>query len=337
MERRTAEAAVSGRQELLITSPNSGRTTWGRRIRNFTTVHPIAMWLRVNRRLWAVTPEKLRRMGLIQTYGRLLHWLVCSRTTRRQNHGTFFFRNRPQLELIGRLAGRTVPSKPGALRIAVLGCSKGAEVYSLVWVIRKYHPALALRIQAVDISEEVLQYAEAGTYRLTGPDDQIYPICSRLTEDELREMFDRAGEEVRVKRWLTKDIEWRQGDATDPHLVEVLGPQDMVVANTFLCHMEPARAELCLGKLGRLVAPGGYLVVSGVDLDVKTRVVQCEGWEPVLEDLEEIHEGDRLLREDWPFKYWGLEPLDRKRTDWHIRYATVFRIRRSTPTSQPAR
>jgi hypothetical protein len=42
--------------------------------------------------------------------------------------------------------------------------------------------------------------------------------------------------------------------------------------------------------------------------------------------LEAIHDGDRSLREVWPYKYWGLEPLDKRRPDWPIRYASAFRV-----------
>ena len=54
-------------------------------------------------------------------------------------------------------------------------------------------------------------------------------------------------------------------------------------------------------------APGGFLFVSGVDLDVRTKVAADLGWKPCLELLEEMHEGDSSLRTSWPCKYWGLE------------------------------
>ena len=55
------------------------------------------------------------------------------------------------------------------------------------------------------------------------------------------------------------------------------------------------------------------------------------GWEPVPQLMAEIHDGDPLLRADWPLSWWGLEPLDRRRHDWQIRYASVFRVRHALP------
>jgi hypothetical protein len=90
--------------------------------------------------------------------------------------------------------------------------------------------------------------------------------------------------------------------------------------------MTPADAEKCLRNIGRLVSIGGYLFVSGIDLDVRTKVAVELGWKPVLEFLTEIHDGDPSIRADWPCHWWGLEPLNRKRHDWQIRYAAAFRI-----------
>jgi SAM-dependent methyltransferase len=90
--------------------------------------------------------------------------------------------------------------------------------------------------------------------------------------------------------------------------------------------MEPAEAERCLRNIARLVRPGGYLVVSGIDLDVRSKVAKSLSWKPVTAAIEDIHNGDRSLRLSWPWRYWGLEPLDRTRRDWEVRYASIFEL-----------
>jgi len=90
--------------------------------------------------------------------------------------------------------------------------------------------------------------------------------------------------------------------------------------------MESSEAETCLRNIVRLVVPGGYLFVSGIDLDVRTKVARELGWKPVLDLLEDVHDGDVSIRQSWPFEYWGLEPLDKRRSDWKVRYASVFQI-----------
>jgi hypothetical protein len=90
--------------------------------------------------------------------------------------------------------------------------------------------------------------------------------------------------------------------------------------------MEPAAAERCLRNIARLVEPNGHLFVSGIDLDVRTRLAQEMGLKPVADLIKEIHEGDPSLRQGWPLEYWGLEPFWDDRTDWKFRYASVFQI-----------
>jgi len=278
----------------------------------------------LNKRIWERLPSRVRNLHSVRSYGALLHTLVCLSAKRQQFFGTFFLRNRPALELMRRLTQQRTHGS--TLRIAVLGCSIGAEVYSILWTIRSARPDLKVLLDAVDISKEILSFAEKGIYASDTSHLVGASIFERLTETEMVEIFDWEGDRAKVKSWLREGITWRLGDAADPELVDRLGPQDMVVASNFLCHMARADAEKCLRNIAQLVSPGGYLFVSGSDLDVRTKVALDLGWEPVRELIVEIHEGDRSLRADWPWAWWGLEPLNRKRHDWQTRYAASFRI-----------
>ena len=279
-------------------------------------------------------------------YSRYLHDMVRQLADRRQSFGTFFLRNRPELQLMCRLLDPKAPDSEAS--VAVLACSKGAEVYSIVWAIRSARPDLKLRLHALDISEEILNFAAGGVYSLAETEapnsrngegttasgdvnwntsrDQIAPIFERMTAAEVESMFEVEGDEAHVKPCLKEGIHWLRGDAGDPQLLSTLDPQDIVVANRFLCHMQPAPAEACLRNIVRLVKPGGYLFVSGIDLDVRTKVALDLRWKPVTDLIREVHDGDVSIRRGWPLEYWGLEPLDDRRPDWQVRYASVFQI-----------
>jgi len=315
--------------------------------------HPFlvgSMWI------WRHLPASLTSWRPVRAYGIHLHSFIQLRATRNQFVGTFFFRNRPELELLIRLLDQK--SHGTNLDLTVLACSKGAEVYSISHAIRCSLPDLNFRLRALDIDKDVLEFAEAGTYSLKNLDtsstlsptwlvelgddvatktfrDQKTSMFERMSSEEIEVMFDRQGELLKVKPAFRKGITWDFGDARHPKLVEVLGLQDIVFANRFLCHMRSEDAEACLRNIGRLVKPGGYLFVSGVDLDVRSKVARELGWRPVTELIREIHEGDSSLRRDWPQEYWGLEPFDSDRIDWQFRYASVFQIGEmfSTPGS----
>jgi SAM-dependent methyltransferase len=279
---------------------------------------------RVNEWVWNRLPSCVTTAHPVCSYGAFLHSLVGRRSARRQYHGTFFLRNRPELELIRALSNQR--AKGSTLRISVLACSNGAEVYSILWTIRSARPDLKLIVHAADISSEILEIAQNGLYSLNAQELMDSPIFERLTEAEMQAMFDRENDQVRIKSWIKEGISWQVADASDPGLARCFGLQDMVVANRFLCHMAPPDAERCLRNIAHLVTPGGYLFVSGIDLDVRTKVALDLGWTPVLDLLEEIHNGDPSLRRDWPWKYWGLEPFTSKRQDWSVRYASVFQL-----------
>jgi SAM-dependent methyltransferase len=281
-------------------------------------------FLTLNARVWSLLAPSFAKFRLAWWYGDFLHTLVRLHADRTQNHGTFFFRNRPQLALIRRLVDQK--PKGSTLRISVLASSNGSEVYSILWTIRSARPDLKVIMHAVDISNEVVQIAREGVYLLRVCALTKTTVFDRATEEEIRAMFDREGDQARIKSWIKEGIVWQVWDAGDPALVRLLGPQDIVVGNNFLCHMDPASAEKCLRNIASLVNPGGYLFVSGIDLDVRTKVALDSGWTPVRELLEEIHDGDPCMRRDWPWKYWGLQPLNKKKAEWQTRYAAVFRI-----------
>lgn len=286
---------------------------------------PVGAYLRLNELLWKNLPSSFTALGPIRLYGNWLFRLAQIRRSRAQAFSTVFLRNRPELELIRRLVERR--TKEDILRVAVLGCSTGAEAYSVAWRIRSARPDLKVILQAVDISTQAVEIAKRGVYSLTTPHlINNTMICERMTAAEVEDFFDRDGDIVTVKSWIKKGIDWHVADVRDPELLDVLGPQDVVVANNFLCHMEAPEAEKCLRNIARLVVPDGYLFVSGIDLDIRAKVACDLRWKPLQQLLEEVHEGDPWLRETWPFQYAGLEPLNKKRRDWRIRYATAFQL-----------
>lgn len=302
-------------------------------------------YLRQLRRIWIRLPVALQRARLGRAFGRHVDRIVRLYSERNQHFATFFLRNRPELELLLRLASQTPQS--GSLRMTILACSKGAEAYSMAWTIRSARPDINLRICAIDISHEIVEFAERGVYSMRKPEpqdlsteevvrqnknlasipssDRFAWIFEGISQAEIESMFDVRGQEATVKQWLREGITWQTGDAGDPALAAAIGQQDIVVANRFLCHMLPKDAEKCLRNVDRLVRPGGYLLVCGVDLDVRTRIALERNWSPVTELIREIHASDDL-GPAWPVDYWGLEPLDDRRPDWQVRYATAFRI-----------
>jgi chemotaxis methyl-accepting protein methylase len=307
---------------------------------------PTNAFLRANRYVWNTLPLSVVHSRPFDWYGHFLHALVRVQDVRAQAHSTFFLRNRPELELIQRLVRRK--SNGDMVKVAVLGCSTGAEVYSIAWAIRTARPDLRLVIHAVDISNEAVEFAQRGVYPLNArvvlnglrdcmaaghwrvgePGSGLVDseIFERMTAAEKAEFFDLYEDTAMIRGWLKEGIEWGVADVREPETLDQSGPHDVVVANNFLCHMKAAEAERSLRNIAQLVNSRGFLFVSGIDLDIREKVARDLGWEPVADLLEEIHDGDSCLRGQWPFQYAGLEPLNKRRRNWKIHYAAAFQV-----------
>ena len=265
---------------------------------------------------WNSLPQPVRSWKPTRALGRRIHQRACRIQARGGACYTRFFRNLPQLELIRDLALEMSDRVP--VKIASIGCSTGAELYSALWLIRRARPAPTIQALGIDMSEECVQAASRGVYPF-----RVVEVAG-MSETSYERLMTKEGKTLVVQDWVKEAVTWAVDDACSPDLAARFGPQDVVLANNFLFAMPPERAEACLRNLTRIVAPNGYLVVSGVDLDLRSRILGELGFLPVTARCEEIHTAEDV-HTAWPLRFWGLEPIDRTRQDWPARYATVFR------------
>jgi hypothetical protein len=283
---------------------------WAEPVRGYPDKAIEILWNKFGR------PAQLRRT--VQAIGKVVHHRAC-RIQKRDPlcNYTRFFRNFPQLQVLRNLV--LDMDHYAGLKLAVLGCSTGGEVYSALWMIRTARPDLKVSGIGIDISETNIQQAILG----------IYPLGSRevegITEITYPGLFTRQGDTLRVEDWLRGGVIWQVCDVCSRNLRDGLGLQDFVLANNLLCHMSDPRAEDCLRNIAKLLALNGYLFVWGIDLNVRTRIIRGLGFTPVAAKLEEIYAADQRATEVWPLKYWGIEPMDKGRSDWKMRYATIFK------------
>jgi hypothetical protein len=269
------------------------------------------------RRLWLKLPSGIHSLRPVHAFGKFVFKRTYARQPRVQSQYTRFLRNLPLLKVLQHL----ILQKPQAssLRLAVIGCSTGAELYSALWIIRSARPDLDVAAVGIDISGSVVEKARIGIYAYSDKELEY------VLEETIDSLFVRDGDSVKVQEWIRAGVSWRVEDARNPQLLQALGPQDVVMANNFLIHMSDVEAEACLLNIIRLIRPGGYIFTYGINLDVKTRVVRTYGLVPIRFKIEEIHNADRSIY-SWPLDYWGLEPFDKSRPDWDVRYATVFQV-----------
>jgi len=271
------------------------------------------------RRVWSIIPQHIRERRPLRIAGDWIHKRALNVSERNQSTSTWFLRNRPLLLTIADLIEDRQPGEQ--VRLCVIGCSTGAEVYSILWTLRKARPDRKILTTAIDISPSAVAKAKTGEYSKN--DDELR---MPLPEKTLRELFDAEGERLRIKKSISEGVNWMVADGCDPKTISSLGVQDIVIANNFLVHMQKESALSSLRRIAQLVKPSGLLVCRGVDLDIRDAVMREHGFKPITSRIEEIHEGDVLLdaRIFWPWEYWGLEPIDKTRKDWMRYYSSIF-------------
>lgn len=133
-----------------------------------------------------------------------------------------------------------------------------------------------------------------------------------LSTQELDSIFEKRGEFLTVRSWITEGIEWRVEDATNIQLTQGLGKFNLVLANKFLINLSDSAADRALRNAIMMVKPNGYLVVTGVNLELKMRLARTFKLTPVHDLLTEIWTSDTIAFNEWPWEYYSLEPLDKK-------------------------
>jgi chemotaxis methyl-accepting protein methylase len=286
---------------------------------------------RIGGSFWEFIPTRIRVRRPVRNLGDWIHLLSRKFGDRNQSISTWFLRNRPSLLTIMDLVNANFPAG-SSLRLCVVGCSTGAELYSVLWTLRKARPDLQIFSLGMDISQPAVEKARNGRYLQDGAEIRggiMHPLAVPvLSEDSLLELFVRRGEEFEIKQWIADGAEWKVADARDPHTISELGLFDIVLANNFLIHMKESEATDCLYKVAKLVKPNGFLICRGVDLSIREQVARQLNLKPIPSRIEEIHNADGAIdaQLDWPWKYWGLEPMDKTRKNWIQRYATVFQV-----------
>ncbi|MDL2406571.1 CheR family methyltransferase [Rhizobium calliandrae] len=284
---------------------------------------------RVFRAFWETIPSRIRRTPLMFRAGRYIYRRFSRNSERVQTHYTQFMRNPPLLAVIGALASK-YPGE-GGIKIASIGCSTGAELYSALHAIKKERGDLNLIACGADISSAVVEVAKRGVYRpdIPSAEGSFYaagrPEVESSDVPSLIEILEPLPDgSLRVRDQLRQGVTWLTADATDGRLLELIGRQDFLLANNFMGPMEDPLAERCLRNMTKLVAPGGYLIVDGIDLDIKTKILKASGFRPVLAGQDEIW-ATEAAKKGWPWLRWAREPLDRSEPDWTWRYSVIFR------------
>ncbi|HJU08352.1 CheR family methyltransferase [Dyella sp.] len=210
--------------------------------------------------------------------------------------------------------------RPDPIRIVVIGCSTGAEPFTVASVLLERRPQLAFAIDAYDIDPDVLAIARGASYSI----DTVHanPL---VTADFVRSTFEQEGDRLVVRPEIARRVRFEQADALSPDFRLRVSTADIVMAQNVMCNLRRPLARRLFDNIAALLKQRSALFIDGMDLDMRERCTRICGLVPLAYELQRIHDEARLVRgERYPHFATGLEPFSQRHRNHERRYSTIF-------------
>lgn len=263
--------------------------------------------------------------GLLKTYGlRRLESLQKSPTRSQAHTYTAWLRSPGQLDaLCGPVLERWQNRSGGGGKLAIqlFAASTGAEAYTIASTLLHRKPGLDFGIQASDLHAHTVEQARSGRYAAREVEQGGAP----------REFIDRTflrlpDGALEVRPEIRARVRFDQGNLLESaSLAAHHGPGDLLFLQNVLCHLSLEQGAVAFAHVLAFAKPGAALFLDGTPLDLRQRLTQAAGLQPLDFSVRAIHNHARIhIPERWWSVYYGLEPYSAKGPDPVRRYATIF-------------
>jgi chemotaxis protein methyltransferase CheR len=188
----------------------------------------------------------------------LLRKVVSAMTT----HETSFFRDLHPFEALRKTILPEVLGRRGSTRQLNLWCgaaSTGQEPYSILMLLQEHFPQLfswQLTFVATDVCAEVVARARSGRF------SQL-EVNRGLPATHLVRNFVQKGEEWEIREDLRRRVDFREMNLVKDWLP--MPPLDIVFLRNVLIYFDVETKKAILGRIRRLLRPGGYLLLGGAE------------------------------------------------------------------------
>lgn len=163
---------------------------------------------------------------------------------------TDFFRDPPVFQA---LAGEILPRllARGCLRVVSVGCSSGAEVYSVLMLADSLAPEAQVEALGIDCRPNAIAAARNASF----PADRLSSIPPEFRGRYVTQTRQQCV--INEKLWLRAD--WKIGDALR---AELGPPADLLLCRNLVIYLRTREANRLWQRLAAAVRPGGYLCVG---------------------------------------------------------------------------
>lgn len=264
----------------------------------------------------------VKRFMKTDRFRSIRHRLILQFDSREDRTFTRFLRLPTQYEvLVGPVMDfLEVRKMDRPLSIIVLGCSNGAEAYSITSTLARHFPDIDFGIKAVDLDREMIRRAWGAGYSA----EEVF-THNRITRSFVDDTFDELGDRYVVKQELRGHVEFSVADVLDERSVGKLGKADIVFVQNLLVNLRRDKARIAFRHACSLMKQRAVMFLDGMDHDLRCRLTHRYGLTPLTYKLDQIYREAREERgTGWPYNYWGIEPFLLHPHDWQRRYGTIF-------------
>ena len=145
------------------------------------------------------------------------------------------------------------------IRIWCAAASTGQEPYTLAMCLKEMEAKIAgwrIEILGTDISNEVLERAKGGTYTQ-------FEVQRGLPIQLLLKYFTQQGESWTISPQLRSMVQWRKFNLLESFAS--FGQFDIVFCRNVLIYFDQTTKVDILGRISKIVAPDGYLVLGAAE------------------------------------------------------------------------
>jgi chemotaxis protein methyltransferase CheR len=165
-----------------------------------------------------------------------------------------FFRDPMVFRTLQSVVIQTLATRLRPLRVASVGCSSGAELYSMAMLLAQAGLLHRSDLLGIDCRPSAVDFARAGRFADLA--------LSALDNDLRRRYFDSVPGGGRVVASLRQQTAWRAMDATRECPP---GPWDVVLCRNLVIYLQDHAGQALFDRLTGQLARGGFLVVGNAE------------------------------------------------------------------------
>jgi chemotaxis methyl-accepting protein methylase len=165
-----------------------------------------------------------------------------------------FFRDPLVFETLRTMGMPALAARARALRVASIGCSSGAELYSVAMLLGQAGVLDRSSLLGIDCRPAAVNFARTGVFA-----DAALAAVNEHLRDRYVEPTPGGG---RMAQAIRQHTDWRVLDATRECPP---GPWDLVLCRNLVIYLQTSAAAAMFERLTRQLVPGGFLVVGNAE------------------------------------------------------------------------